>query len=68
MALGVVFINPDGGAPPLSEWLGDYARGGAGDGGGAGSSSSDAMPATGLVATHRKEHIIACNWKRQGEG
>jgi len=39
MALGVVFINPEGGAPPQSEWLGDYARGGAGDDGGAGSSS-----------------------------
>jgi phenylpropionate dioxygenase-like ring-hydroxylating dioxygenase large terminal subunit len=102
VALGMVFINPDGGAPPLSEWLGDllaitqeysgalgdYARGGGGDGGGGGGgsgggggggsngssgggsngSSGDTMPvtttaATGLVATHRKEYTIQCNWK-----
>ena len=53
-ALGLVFVNISGDAPPLREWLGDILT-----------TVEEYIPTlnSGLVATHRHTYEAACNWK-----
>lgn len=48
---GMVFVNPDGTAPPLSTWLADLPE------------HMGPFPRTDLVQVFRRQFPLACNWK-----